>query len=174
MNKPIVTLQANASGFFDKIMLKYPREMICKEKCSKCCFVDLSVFQVEADRIFEWFVSLPESEKNELAGKWKRPVIEGENAKGEKNQSCVFLKDDSCTIYEARPLICRTQGAPLFFDESKLLDVCPLNFKDVELPPREDWLNVDRMNMLLTLAQGKDTTRISLKKLQKKMLLGEG
>lgn len=42
-----------------------------------------------------------------------------------------MLVDDRCSIYESRPLICRTQGLPLLVeaeDGGAEVDFCPLNF----------------------------------------------
>lgn len=45
--------------------------------------------------------------------------------------ACPLLIDNRCSIYESRPLICRTQGLPLLIeadDEEREVDFCPLNF----------------------------------------------
>ncbi len=162
MNASLKTLQANASGFFDKVQNKHVDKMVCKAGCSKCCYVDLSVFTVEANLIRDWFQSLTSDRQNELRTLWRTELKDGENANGKKEKSCAFLKDEMCTIYEARPLICRTQGAPLFFQELNSFDVCPLNFSQSEIPPREDWLNVDRLNTLLAMLQGESQERVRL------------
>ena len=140
--KPIETLQENASGFFDKINTKYSNQMKCKEGCSKCCFTNISVFKVESERIVEWFSSLEPVVQNELRELWKTKNETG---------ACTFLYNDRCTIYEARPVICRTLGAPLFLQSENVLDYCPLNFEAGD-PPKEDWLNLERLNTMLSLA----------------------
>ncbi len=160
--KPIETLQENASGFFDKVSSKHSTAMKCKEGCSKCCFTDISVFEVESERINEWVNSLSEERRSELKNLWATPNESG---------ACSFLYNDRCTIYEARPIICRTQGAPLFVQVDNTLDYCPLNFEAGD-PPKEDWLNLDRLNTLLSFAaktSGLDK-RIRLKKLKEKLL----
>lgn len=159
MKKPIVTLQENASGFFDKIATKYSSSMKCAEGCSKCCFTDITIFEVEANRIKEWFQTLGPDEQDRLKKLWATPVTEG---------ACAFLYNDRCSIYEARPIICRTQGAPLFIQADNVLDYCPLNFKDGD-PPKEDWLNLDRLNTLLSFAAktAGEEKRVSLKKLKR-------
>jgi hypothetical protein len=158
MNKPIVTLQENASSFFDKVSEKHATKMECKKGCSKCCQTDISVFEIESERIAEWFYAQDELTQKDLLEKWSGPNKEG---------YCTFLYDDQCTIYEARPLICRTQGLPLFLSSENALDYCPLNFKDGD-PPKEDWLNLERMNTLLSFAasSAKKDVRIRLKKLK--------
>lgn len=160
--KPIVTLQENASGFFDKIQSKYANQMKCTEGCSKCCYTDISVFEVEAENIKEWFSNLSDDRKSEIKNLWQTPVESG---------ACSFLVNDRCSIYEVRPVICRTQGAPLFVQADNVLDYCPLNFEAGD-PPKEDWLNLDRLNTLLSFAaktSGLDK-RIRLKKLKELLL----
>ncbi len=165
------TLQHNAEEFFKKIQNHHSLKMNCKEGCSKCCYVDLSVFEIESERVKAWFLELSDSKKSELKLKWKTNFSKmGENAKGESQKACDFLIDDSCSIYEARPLICRTQGAPLFFQEQNLFDVCPLNFADQEIPEKKDWLNVDRLNTLLSIVQGGSDKRIRLTDLKMELM----
>lgn len=162
MKKPIETLQENASGFFDNIQSKYPQQMECKSGCAKCCYTDISVFDVEADLVREWLNALSESARDELENLWKTKNNDG---------ACSFLYDEKCSIYEVRPIICRTQGAPLFLSNENALDFCPLNFKDGD-PPKEDWLNLERLNTLLSFAAStaKRDARIRLKKLKQELL----
>jgi Fe-S-cluster containining protein len=162
MTKPIITLQENASGFFDKIALKYSEDLKCTAGCSKCCHTDISVFKVESERIKDWYNSLDLGKQNDLQTLWKRDNQQG---------ACTFLYDDRCSIYDARPVICRTQGAPLFVATENVLDYCPLNFKDGD-PEKADWLNLDRLNTMLSLAaktSGLDG-RINLNKLKAELL----
>jgi Fe-S-cluster containining protein len=162
MSNPIVTLQENASGFFEKIAQKHSDKMECKKGCSKCCQTDISVFEIEAERIEEWFYTQDSAEQERLLELWKTPNQES---------YCAFLYNDQCTIYEPRPLICRTQGLPLYVASENVLDFCPLNFKAGD-PPKEDWLNLERMNTLLAFAAStaKKDKRIRLKKLKTKLL----
>ena len=162
MNKPIETLQENASGFFEKISNKYSADMKCKEGCSKCCYTDISVFKVESERLLAWFNSLSLENQNELQTLWRTPTDKG---------ACTFLYNDRCSVYEARPVICRTQGAPFFLSLENSLDYCPLNFVHGD-PPKEDWLNLERLNTMLSLAaktSGLDE-RIRLKKFKEVLL----
>jgi Fe-S-cluster containining protein len=162
MKKPIETLQENASGFFDKTIQKFSQEMKCKEGCSKCCYTDISIFKVESERIKEWFHSQDELKKKELKELWSTKNFAG---------ACSFLYDERCTIYEARPVICRTQGVPLFLATENVLDYCPLNFEGGD-PPKEDWLNLERLNTMLSLAAKSAhlEDRIRLKKLKMELL----
>ena len=70
----------------------------CKKGCDLCC-MDYSIFPVEYYSILEKLKS------NKVA---IRPNFKDDN-------SCAFLKDHACLIYEHRPVICRTHGLPLIY-----------------------------------------------------------
>ena len=87
----------------------------CAKGCAACCVDNLTVFQVEADRI------------RAEAG----PVLKLEPA---ARGQCAFLDESgACRIYTARPYVCRTQGLPLAWveeDEGEWVeyrDICQLN-----------------------------------------------
>lgn len=67
---------------------------------------------------------------------------------------CLFLDEGRCRIYEARPIICRSQGLPLRSREiaaPRHLDWCPLNFKGfapADFDPAAV-LNLETLNRLL-------------------------
>ena len=67
----------------------------CSPGCHKCC-MDFSVFPVE-------FFSILKENGNKKVNV-KRAAVEGE---------CLFLVKGLCSIYESRPIICRTHGLPL-------------------------------------------------------------
>lgn len=187
---PLVHLQENASEFFNKMQSKNADKMICAAGCSRCCYVSLSVFESEAARIVDWFNALDEVEQKNAVELWKN--IAGDMAlafDGKNSEACAFLKNNKCTIYEARPTLCRTQGAALQLKKEMpngeitiAVDCCPLNFKgDNSLPPKEDWLDLDRLASMQSIAENqyqlrgrnldfqeicKKNGRVSLKKLQ--------
>lgn len=98
----------------------------CGRGCSDCCVDDISVFEVEADRIRARCAEL-------LAAGSPRPA-----------GACAFLDEaGACRVYEHRPYVCRTQGLPLRWTEeiepgvvAELRDICPLN--DPGDPPVEE------------------------------------
>lgn len=98
----------------------------CRQGCSSCCVDDVSVFEVEADRIREHHAALLADGVPHLVG------------------GCAFLDvEGSCRIYDERPYVCRTQGLPLRWIEddgpepAELRDICPLNDVDAALEPLE-------------------------------------
>lgn len=136
----------------------------CKNGCSKCCYTDISIFEVEASNIRKWFASLSIDQQNSIKDKWQLPQTEG---------SCAFLRNESCTIYEARPLICRTQGLALRYMEEgePFIDICPLNEEMIEEMEDKDVMNLDLLNTIISKletdsANGVNRPRISLKDLK--------
>lgn len=68
--------------------------------CGECCgrFIPLSAFDVERLRSF--------AERNEVATE-PMATIDGDSMTIRINLNCPFLVDGLCSVYEARPEICR-------------------------------------------------------------------
>ena len=145
---PFRVLQENATQSFQKIHETLSPQMKCGSGCSQCCLAEFSIFSGEASLVIEWFTGLSDEEKRSLREKWQK------EAKG-----CAFLRNQLCTIYEARPIICRTQGAPLrLTKENKKevreeIDACPLNFTAGIPKDRTQWLDLDRLTHLQVIAE---------------------
>lgn len=173
MNEYLKQLHQKISEHHQRVEKNYPQGMTCKNGCSRCCYVDLSVFTVEAQYIRDWFSGLESSKKTDIAELWKKEVRTQENFFGKTVEACPFLKDESCTIYEARPVICRTQGLPLKFteDNEPAVDACPLNFENDELE-FEDCLDLDRLNLILATLQRQSGAegRVRLKDLLEELI----
>lgn len=90
----------------------------CRKGCSDCC-MNFDLTAVE-------FHSISQTLKGKKTD-WNP------NAAPE---SCIFLIDNACSIYDDRPLICRSHGLPIIQqnDETDELELsfCPLNFTQVE------------------------------------------
>ena len=144
----------------------------CRAGCSRCCYVDLSVFGVEAKNIEDWFSSLSLEKKSELRQLWLKPQTQTKSFSGEDVTSCAFLVDEKCTIYEARPLICRTQGMALKFKnhESEYVDICPLNEEMLNLLASSEIINLDLLNSILVQLEKirGETKRVQLSTLKQK------
>jgi uncharacterized protein len=174
MSKELKVLYQKVEDFFDEVRKRHPEGLSCKSGCSTCCHVDLSVFSVEANNIESWFQSLSQEDKEKIREEWEKPSTQTRGFNGELLNSCAFLKDHRCTIYEARPLICRTQGLPLMFEKDhggEDVDACPLNFEDSELEEK-DILSLARLNRVLSQLQiqaGTQPERVELRKLMEKL-----
>lgn len=96
---------------------RHTARLRCARGCKACCVDDLTVFEVEAERIRRSHAGLLRRGAPHPAG------------------SCAFLDDaGSCRIYASRPHVCRTQGLPLRWLERaedgygvEFRDICPLN-----------------------------------------------
>lgn len=102
----------------DQLHLFHQQHTQCRKGCSNCC-MDFGLMPVEFHYIVEQL-------KN-------KPIAH--NSETEKGQ-CIFLVNNECTIYEHRPIICRSHGLPILFmdevGENFNLSFCPLNFNDVD------------------------------------------
>ncbi len=123
-------------------MLKsiHTKHMNCKNGCDLCC-IDFSVFPIEYHFIL-----------NEIKKENTKPELE-EKGKGD---TCAFLKNHSCSIYDHRPIMCRTHGFPLIYvndDDENELSACELNFTefDYEDFTMENTLPQDEYNSKLFL-----------------------
>lgn len=172
MNEYLKQLHQKISEHHQKVEKTYPEGMTCKNGCSRCCYVNLSVFPIEAQFIRDWFNNLPIEKIEELKKEWEKEGRLAENFFGKTVSACPFLKNESCTIYEARPVICRTQGLPLKFteDQEVAIDACPLNFENDE-HILEDCLDLDRLNLILATLQRQqgEGKRVLLSDLQEEL-----
>lgn len=132
---------------FEKVYVKHASSFACKVGCHSCCQPDLTVSLVESEAIKSFLQNNPDRMKvvKELAS---------ENP--HENTRCSMLsRDGTCSIYEIRPLICRSHGAPVLVQLSETqeaLDTCPLNFQEgLDVLDSGDWINLETLNTLLAL-----------------------
>jgi Fe-S-cluster containining protein len=106
----------------EKLTETHSIHLRCAPGCNKCC-MDFSIFPVE-------FFSILKENGN------KKVNIRSVAFKGK----CLFLIDGLCSIYELRPIICRTHGLPLISmgEEEWELSYCELNFNSGDLPEFKD------------------------------------
>jgi uncharacterized protein len=139
--------------FFKSLTANHGQALQCARGCHHCCHVDLSVFAVEAAAMWRWFLQLSQADKMKLQTRLRTqfdPIAP--DASGTLHQACVFLREGECTVYETRPVVCRSQGAVLLLQKSPkaVYDVCPLNFTEANsLPPQREWLDLERLNTIL-------------------------
>jgi len=124
---------ASLENYEARLYKSYGDCIKCRKGCSSCCILE-SVFPVEAWNIYINFTGQPE-------------LFKSLNKISEK---CVFLKDDACSIYEFRPLICRSHGFPIFVDGK--VDFCPMNFENIECIDSGYILNLEALNQGLASA----------------------
>jgi hypothetical protein len=145
----LVQLRARVDQHFDEAMARSPGSFACRAGCDRCCGQRFSVFEVEAAPI--------RAELSRLAS--TDPALReriAEQGRDDASPSCALLIDGRCSVYEQRPLICRSHGLPVAVpdlerpDGPLRVDHCPLNFVDVP-PPRPSVLILDAVNRPLAL-----------------------
>jgi hypothetical protein len=150
-----------------KLAARHADRLRCGPGCVDCCDDDLTVFEVEAERIRRRHGALL------LEGAPHRPG------------ACAFLDArGSCRIYPHRPYVCRTQGLPLrWFDPAdaepgldrvrvvERRDVCPLNLEGPALEgldPDDCWLlgpTEERLGVIEERFSGGERRRVALRRL---------
>ena len=97
---------------------KHQKHTLCKKGCSQCC-MNFKVLPVEFHAILSAIQVQPPQQLNK-----------------DSSEGCIFLVDNTCTIYEHRPSICRSHGLPILNmdieGENWELSFCPLNFTKVD------------------------------------------
>ncbi len=112
----------------ERLTERYRSHIACRAGCCACCRHDLSVFEVEAVSVRAALSALPEMVWEQVCR--QAHDVQAHQARGE-GVVCPLLVNGCCAIYEARPVICRTQGLPLLYaaeDGTQEVDFCPLNF----------------------------------------------
>ena len=137
--------------------------MRCGSGCSDCCHVRLSITGVEAAAI------------RELVATWsseQRRALE----RGSPGACAALDPDGRCTIYAARPLVCRSHGAPIRMLERSLpvVQSCFRNF--TETAPDVDCILDQATLSALVLAVDRDAggggTRVDLANLVAELAAG--
>lgn len=125
--------------------------LACERGCDACCVEGLSVLPVEAFAIEASGFSAPAPHKAGM---------------------CALLdKSGACSIYAARPILCRTHGLPLKSKHSEdargaltVLDdvsMCALNFT-ARAPHARETLDADALLMLLVTVDRRFRMRVGL------------
>lgn len=146
----------------------------CSKGCSKCCYVDLSVFSIETNNIEVWFNGLDKKRQKEIVEQINSKKDKNENFNGKVVKPCSFLHEGFCSIYPVRPLICRTQGMAIMFksEDENFVDICPLNLEMLSVIANQEVLNLEILNHILSQLQlhyEKNSNRVSLSELAQKL-----
>ncbi len=121
---------------FDRNLSIYGEKIKCSRGCSKCCSQIFRITKLDGWIIGEHVRSLPETEREALKDKARSylehlPLSKGESAKREGVPCPALGSEGECTIYEARPVVCRRFGMPVYdYKNPKKVHACELNFTD--------------------------------------------
>ena len=137
---PYHQLRKEIDAFCGSLEKIHENHLNCKKGCDLCCMA-ISVFPVE-------FYAIKAELEPETISVLQIPKDE---------VLCRFLVDHCCTIYNSRPVICRTHGLPLLYmsldiDEYEL-SLCELNFTEYDFEDfdEENTYPMDRINSQLYL-----------------------
>lgn len=114
-------LAAKVDAFFARVQDRHASDMLCGSGCSHCCHVRLSITEVEAQAIRDEIATWPAERKATLT----------ENVQRAKADRCAALDANGrCLVYEVRPIVCRSHGAPIRLREGSLpvVTACSNNF----------------------------------------------
>ncbi|MDA1266415.1 MAG: YkgJ family cysteine cluster protein [Planctomycetota bacterium] len=142
-----------------RLTTRHAERLECRRGCSACCIDELTVFEVEAERIRRHAAAILDAPPGPAGG-------------------CAFLDaGGACRVYADRPYVCRTQGLPLaWFEEGPDDDIvqrrtiCELNDEGEpleSLDKDEVWLLGPNELGLQRLQQafGGDQARVALRDL---------
>lgn len=138
-----VCAQANAE--FDRGLAVHGARIHCAPGCSSCCSQIFQITEIEAARISAWVKALPEAERAALQARARVNLAEraklfdgreqwGSSVPRGQGTPCPALTEaGACGMYEARPIMCRKFGVPIFNpDKPDRVLACELNFADGE------------------------------------------
>lgn len=112
-------------SFFDSFF-EYSNGLVaCKNGCSYCCHMEVGIYTVEAELI-----------ANEIGvpmDKLQNVHSYRQNGWMDMQRPCPFLVDNSCSIYEIRPMVCRTH---VNFEETNACCLPDSGFDQIPLMDR--------------------------------------
>lgn len=157
MSNRLGELTAKVDAFFARVERRHGDDMQCSTGCSDCCHVRLTVTEVEAAAIRAALAAWPPARRAELAA----------NTAAAPPDRCTALAPPGrCLIYDVRPVVCRSHGAPIRMrhDSLPVVQSCYRNF--TRTAPDADCVLDQETLSALTLAvdraAGGDGTRVDL------------
>jgi hypothetical protein len=161
-------LAAKVDGFFARVEARHGNDMQCATGCSDCCHVRLTVTSAEAAQIRTLVGAMAAARRAELV------------AGGAHPDRCAALSAAGrCQIYEARPFVCRTHGAPIRMTRASLpviatpsIESCFRNFTSTTPDPDcvLDQTTLSALTLAVDRAEGGDGSRIDLAELLAELL----
>ncbi len=122
-------LTDRADGFFAATVIADAESFACRRGCAQCCHVELSLSPVETAAVRGHFATHDGAQAR---------IQSRAAARDGRDTRCVMLDNDgACDIYDARPLVCRTQGLALRYPAG-IIPVAAIRAREaVRTPPAE-------------------------------------
>ncbi|MGA7614942.1 MAG: YkgJ family cysteine cluster protein [Thermoanaerobaculia bacterium] len=153
MTSPYRRILALADAHFDQVLRTQRGNLSCRVGCTHCCHGFFEIGAADVSIIAEALGHMPAGERDRLI-RAARASLETTNhprlrdlTKSERDAfldsteglPCPALgADGACTIYDFRPLICRTFGLPIREGPRFLGEECFLNFTEATDDERFD------------------------------------
>jgi uncharacterized protein len=163
-------LTAKVDGFFARVEGRHGGDMQCATGCSDCCHVRLTVTSAEAAQIRTLLGAMAPARRAELVPNGAHP-----------DRCAALSAAGRCQIYEARPFVCRTHGAPIRMTPVSLpviaspavsIESCFRNFTSTTPDPDcvLDQTTLSALTLAVDRAEGGDGSRIDLAELLAELL----
>ena len=153
----LVELNAKIDAFFTRVETRHGDDMACRTGCSDCCHTRLTVTGVEAAAIRGEVESWPDH---------RRAALAANVAAGPLDRCAALDPAGRCLIYAARPVVCRSHGAPIRMriDSLPVVQSCYRNFTETTPDPDcvIDQETLSTLSLAVDRAEGGDGTRIDL------------
>lgn len=148
---------AKVDAFFARVEARHGADMQCATGCSDCCHTRLTVTGTEARAIERELATWDVGRRHALAA----------NAVIAPADHCTALDPAGrCLIYAARPVVCRSHGAPIRMRQGSLpvVQSCFKNFTHITPDPDcvIDQETLSALTLVVDRAEGGDGTRIDL------------
>lgn len=126
---------------FERNINKYGDKIKCRKGCSQCCSQIFRITQLDAEIIKDYLNKTSIGEKNQLLEKASDYIFKLRQEIQNENEYHKVIKlpcpaldgNGACMIYEARPVICRKFGPPIYdYKNPGNLFACELNFSNGE------------------------------------------
>jgi Fe-S-cluster containining protein len=153
-------LTAKVDAFFARVEERHADDMQCRSGCADCCHVRLSITGVEAAAIRAHVAAWPLARRRAL-GDYPAGV------RADPSDACAALDGDGrCAIYEVRPIVCRSHGAPIRMREGSLpvVQACFRNFTHTTPDPAcvIDQTTLSALVLAVDRDAGGDGSRVEL------------
>ncbi len=138
MIESFLTLRTRIDRFAASIRARYGEQISCKPGCLDCCQAGLTLITVEAVAIGK-----------ALGASDERVLLQAGQPSFSEEGMCSFLDNEGlCSIYTHRPIICRTHGYPLKYEEQENISVCDKNFA-YQIPHSSVIFDMDNLDAAL-------------------------
>jgi Fe-S-cluster containining protein len=138
----LVQLRRRVDAHFEAAVARTPSGFACREGCWACCRPRFSVFEIEAVAIREALAQIADEDPA------LRERIREQGRDAELGH-CALLVEGRCSVYEQRPMICRSHGLAVVTEDG-VEDHCALNYVDVQVP-RASVLVLEAVNRPLSV-----------------------